>query len=80
LADFERASNDPEVRTPKVEAHPTKWSVVLFHGAGLGVIGQYAKGCTLVGHYDTKAEADAEAAKVKGGFVLPPRNAWAGKH
>jgi len=36
-------------REPKVEGHPTKWSVVVFHGAGLGTIGLYAKCRTLVG-------------------------------
>jgi hypothetical protein len=63
----------------KVEAHRTLWSVVVFHGAGLGSIGRCAKGRTLVGLYATKAEADEAAAKVKGGFVLPPRNAWPGR-
>jgi hypothetical protein len=63
---------------PKIEAHETLWSVVRFHGAGLGTIGLHAKGGTLVGLYATKQEADEAAAKVKGGFVLPPKSAWAG--
>jgi hypothetical protein len=56
-------------RSRKVEAHPRLWSVVVFHGEGRG----------LVGLYQTKAEADAIARKGRGRFVLPPRNAWAGK-
>jgi hypothetical protein len=50
----------PKAREPKVEGHPTKWSVVVFHGAGLGTIGLYAK-CR------TKLEADAATTKVKDG-------------
>ena len=38
-----------KAREPKVEGHPTKWSVVVFHGAGLGTIGLDAKCRTLVG-------------------------------
>jgi len=40
---------------------------------------KYAKGRTLAGLYATKAAAHESAAKLKGGFVLPPRNAWAGR-
>jgi hypothetical protein len=65
-------------RKPKrVEAHRTMWSVVRFHGAGLGTIGLRVDGGTLLGLYATKA--DAAAAKVTGAFVLPPVKAWGGK-
>jgi hypothetical protein len=57
----------PKAREPNVEGHPTKWSVVVFHGAGLGTIGLYAKRRILVGLYDTKLEADAATTKVKDG-------------
>ena len=57
----------PKAREPKVEGHPTKWSVVVFHGAGLGTIGLYAKHRTLVRLYDIELEADAATTKVKDG-------------
>jgi len=63
----------------EITAHQTLWSVVRFQGAGLGVIGLYTDGRTLLGLYPTKAEADEAAAKIKGSFVLPPKAAWAGK-
>jgi hypothetical protein len=55
-------------RKPKIEAHRTLWSVVVFHPKP-----------GLVGLYQTKAEADAIAQKGHGRFVLPPKNSWAGK-
>jgi hypothetical protein len=57
------------VRTPrKIEAHKRLWSIVIFHGKERGLIGLYA----------TKALADDAVKRVKGGFVLPPREAWKG--
>jgi hypothetical protein len=58
---------------------PTLWAVVRFHGAGLGTTGLNVEGKTLLGLYQFKRHAEEEAAKVKGGFVLPPLNAWGGK-
>jgi hypothetical protein len=57
----------PKGCEPKVEGHPIKWSVVVFHGADLGTIGLYAKRRTLVGLCDSKLEADAATTKVKEG-------------
>jgi hypothetical protein len=73
-----RRANKPKP-SPTIEPHKRLWSAVQFHGAGLGTIGLYAKGLTLVGLYATKKEVDEAAAKVKGGFVLPPNSAWPGK-
>jgi hypothetical protein len=50
-------------RKPKIEAHRTLWSVVVFHPKP-----------GLVGLYQTKAEADAIAQKGHGRFVLPHKN------
>jgi hypothetical protein len=62
-------SRTRRLRKPrKIEAHARLWSVVVFSPVRV-----------LVGLYATKAEADAVAQKGGGRFVLPPRNAWAGK-
>lgn len=57
-------------RKEKIEAHPQLWSVVLFGDKWQG----------LDSYWATKAEADREA-KTLGtkAFVLPPKNAWAGR-
>jgi hypothetical protein len=63
-----------KVRKPKIQAHATRWSVVINRGARTGVR-----------LYDTKGEADdvATALNLVHGklvaFVNPPRSAWGGK-
>jgi len=56
-------NENPPATSPEIVA------VCVFHGPDRRLVGLYA----------TKAEADQVAAKVKGGFVLPPKSAWAGK-
>jgi hypothetical protein len=53
----------------KIEAHPSLWAVVVFHGRRKGVLSVWA----------TKAEADRAAAAIgTQAFVLPPRGAGRG--
>jgi hypothetical protein len=58
----------------KIEAHPTKWQVVIDRGERTGVR-----------LFESKAEADNVAAALNFAagkmvaFVNPPRSAWAGK-
>jgi hypothetical protein len=61
-----RLAKRPKLR--KIQAHRTLWSVVVFEPKP-----------SLVGLYQTKAEADAIAQKGHGRFVLPPVRAWGGQ-